>query len=125
MTREEAIRKLQKQKAEYLEEWVDYSGVAEAYDMAIEALSADVVSRETYHNLLTASNDIDKALREYQDKEEKGELVSVVLCKDCKHYVDAETIPNKSCCGFCTKLGAVSYYGVDATDYCSFGERNE
>ena len=38
MTREEAIEKLQKQKAEYLEEWVDYSGVAEAYDMAIEAL---------------------------------------------------------------------------------------
>lgn len=38
MTREEAIRKLQKQKAEYLEEWVDFSGVAEAYDMAIEAL---------------------------------------------------------------------------------------
>ena len=39
MTREEAIRKLQKQKAEYLEEWVDYSGIAEAYDMAIEALN--------------------------------------------------------------------------------------
>lgn len=38
MNREEAIRKLQKQKAEYLEEWVDFSGVAEAYDMAIEAL---------------------------------------------------------------------------------------
>ena len=43
MTREEAIKKLQKQKAEYLEEWVDYSGVAEAYDMAIEALSAEAV----------------------------------------------------------------------------------
>ena len=38
MTREEAIRKLQNQKAEYLERWVDFSGVAEAYDMAIEAL---------------------------------------------------------------------------------------
>ena len=41
MKREEAIEKLQKQKAEYLEKWVDYSGVVEAYDMAIEALSAD------------------------------------------------------------------------------------
>ena len=41
MTKEEAIRKLQKQKAEYLEKWVDYSGVAEAFDMAIEALSAE------------------------------------------------------------------------------------
>lgn len=51
------------------------------------------------------------------------DAVEVVRCKDCKHYVDAGTIPNKSCCGFCTKLGAVSYYGVDANDYCSFGER--
>ena len=51
------------------------------------------------------------------------DAVEVVHCKDCKHYVDAGTIPNKSCCGFCTKLGSVSYYGVDANDYCSFGER--
>lgn len=43
MEREEAIRKLQKQKAEYLEEWVDFSGVAEAYDMAIEALQTGMV----------------------------------------------------------------------------------
>ena len=55
MTREEAIRKLQKQKAEYLEEWVDFSGVAEAYDMAIEALSAEAAQPEIIH------------------------------CKDCKH----------------------------------------
>lgn len=45
MTREEAIRKLQKQKAEYLEEWVDFSGVAEAYDMAIEALAQPEIIR--------------------------------------------------------------------------------
>lgn len=41
MTRKEAIEKLQEQKARYLEEWVDYSGVSEAYDMAIEALQAE------------------------------------------------------------------------------------
>lgn len=51
------------------------------------------------------------------------DAVEVVKCKDCKFYTDAGTIPNKSCCGFCTKLGAVSYYGVDATDFCSFAER--
>lgn len=45
MTREEAVRKLQKQKAEYLEEWVDFSGVAEAYDMAIEALTQPEIIR--------------------------------------------------------------------------------
>lgn len=39
---------------------------------ALSALpSAEVVSREDYHNLLMASNDIDRALREYQAKEEQ------------------------------------------------------
>ena len=33
--------------------------------------SADAVSREDYHNLLTATEDIDRALREYQAKDEK------------------------------------------------------
>ena len=38
----------------------------------IKALpSAEAVSRKDYHNLLTASNDIDRALREYQAKEEQ------------------------------------------------------
>ena len=38
----------------------------------IKALpSADAVSREDYHNLLTATEDIDRALREYQAKDEK------------------------------------------------------
>lgn len=46
MEREEAIRKLQEQKAEYLDNWVDFSGVAEAYDMAIEALQIDIVKCE-------------------------------------------------------------------------------
>ena len=39
MTNEEAIRKLKCQKGEYLDNWVDYSGVAKAYDMAIKALA--------------------------------------------------------------------------------------
>ena len=39
MTREEAIRKLKERKREYLDNWIDYSRVAEAYDMAITALA--------------------------------------------------------------------------------------
>ena len=70
MTREEAIKKLQKQKAEYLDEWVDYSGVAEAYDMAIEALQAEYEDYE--HATLV---DIKEPLK-----------VSVVRCKDCRWY---------------------------------------
>lgn len=54
-----------------------------------------------------------------------ADAVEVVRCKDCKFYTDARAMPNKSCCGFCSRLGAISYYGVDATDYCSFAERRE
>lgn len=51
MTREEAIKKLQRQKAEYLDKWVDFSGIAEAFDMAIRALKneqtdGDLISRD-------------------------------------------------------------------------------
>lgn len=53
------------------------------------------------------------------------DAVEVVRCKDCKYHTNAWNTSNKSCCGYCTKLGAVSYYGVDETDYCSFAERRE
>ena len=60
---------------------------------ALSALpSAEAVSREDYHNLLTASNDIDRALREYQAKEEhasaddtfcKSQLITCNRVKEC------------------------------------------
>lgn len=54
MTKEEAIKKLQKQKIEYLDKWVDFSGVAEAFDKAINALEQepceDAISREAVLN---------------------------------------------------------------------------
>ena len=53
------------------------------------------------------------------------DAVEVVRCKDCKYHTNAWNTSNKSCCGYCTKLGAVAYYGVDAMDYCSFAERRE
>jgi len=87
-------------------------------DMAIEALSADTVSRETYHNLVTASNDIDRALREYQDKEENGELVSVVRCKDCRYRNGKVNSKGFEVC---------DATGMDITDedFCSWGERRK
>lgn len=45
-----------------------YKGIAE--HILKNVPSADAVSREDYHNLLMASNDIDRALRQYQAKEE-------------------------------------------------------
>lgn len=49
MTREEAIKKLELQKNEYLDKYIDFAGIAEAYDMAIKALEQepceDAISR--------------------------------------------------------------------------------
>lgn len=87
MTREEAITIMQvyKEELEHRIAKIDYDVGAidlysiqvEAYNMAIEALSAEAVSREDYHNLLMASNDIDRALREYQEKEESASADAV------------------------------------------------
>lgn len=41
MTNNDAIRILTEQKNKFLDEWVDYGGVAEAYNMAINALKTD------------------------------------------------------------------------------------
>ena len=69
MTNKEAIRKLQKQKLEYLEEWVDFSGVAEAYDMAIKALSAEAIQLKQTDTLIIAT-----ALQYLREDKERHEL---------------------------------------------------
>ena len=81
--------------------------------------SAEAVSRADYHNLLMASNDIDRALREYQAKEEaealKGEwfnrnndgtwaTVDFAYCSHCKQpIIHKHTAPLWS---FCPNCGA-------------------
>lgn len=80
-TKEEAISNLESLYNEIYNKDSDRYTYAEAIDMAIEALKANVVShavsREDYHNLLTALDDIDRALREYQAKEEQLSAESV------------------------------------------------
>lgn len=110
MKKEEAIKLIDTHTVCFYNE-ID-SPTLQALHLAIEALSADTVSRETYHNLVTASNDIDRALREYQDKEENGEFVSVVRCKDCRHR-DLFSCPL-----------ADNDFQKDE-DFCSWGERRE
>jgi rubrerythrin len=45
-------------------------GRGDILDILSALPSAEAVSREAYHNLLMASDDIDRALREYQTKDE-------------------------------------------------------
>lgn len=47
------------------------------------------------------------------------DAVQVVRCKNCKHWSEWE-----NGCGSCHRSeNGYNWFGVDATDYCSFGER--
>jgi hypothetical protein len=99
MTRDEAIRKLQKQKAEYLEEWVDYSGVAEAYDMAIEALHREEAEEKGYCHRIRPRN-----------------VEVVVRCKDCRYRELEGEITHFYWC-------RINERSVDDDGFCTWGER--
>ena len=99
MTREEAIERLNIHKSTSV--FVD--SIAEAIDMAIEALSADTVSRE-HHDM-----EIKELKRQIKDQ---AEMVAVVRCKDCRHR-DLFSCP----------LTDNDFQKDD--DYCSWGERRE
>jgi len=75
-----------------------------AQDERIDELFDEIIAR-------------DKIIAEYDDKIERGELVEVVRCKDCKYFKESE-ITNRC---FCT------YHDDDVemfkNDYCSYGER--
>lgn len=73
------------------------SELDEAFFMAIEALSADTVSREAHYDA----------------------VVSVVRCRDCIHWeADNEVFELGFCCVFPQKW-------VAETFYCADGERRE
>ena len=46
MTKTQAIKILTQQKNEFLDTYIDYAGVAEAYDMAIELLKKENVEND-------------------------------------------------------------------------------
>lgn len=116
MTREEAIKILKEERwymSRYSEEY------KEAYDMAIEALSADAILTKIQ------IDDIDKAKTSSQLLDDLAvdmvkamgkRIVEVVRCKDCRHYGSD---------GGALMVCDVSDMVVDNTDYCSYGERRE
>lgn len=119
MTREEAIQWLKHINITDFG-WDDYAmqdsqkeirerceqSIREAIDMAIEALSADTVSREAHYDALA---------NRITDMEERG-FMSVVRCKECRWFKqDSSPVGYGYCNG--RMVGEVDY-----NDYCSFGE---
>ncbi len=150
MTREEAIEILRDTPIDIRSTREDdiHTLYAMAQNIAIEALSADTVSREDYHNLLMASNDIDRALREYQAKEEAdadmekyetfcgvpmdeaykvmrgyslGEYVEVVRCKDCIYWHSGDMGTGEVYEPYCEMLDTET----EESAFCSDGKRRK
>lgn len=95
MTNNDAIRILTEQKNKFLDEWIDYGGVAEAYNMAINALKNTKIKGTEDRKLI----DIDK-LREKLGFSEN--------CENCKQdYWTCERETYYSIKDFCQKLDTV------------------
>ena len=107
MTKEEAINNLESLYNEIYNEDSDGYIYAEAIDMAIEALSADTVSR--FHH------DMEVKELKHQIKDQAN-MVSVVRCKDCRFN-------NHPLNDLCLIKKAGIY--PDDDDFCSYGERRE
>ena len=61
-------------------------------------------------------------LREYEEAEERGELVRVVRCKDCVHCHSLTEYPMKSVFYSCAIWGRSDLSG---NCYCAYGESRE
>ena len=115
MTNKEAIKILYNQRNKFMDEWVDFGGVNEAYNMAIQALEEK-----------------DAMIEIIVEKHDNGQLVPVkelVRCKDCYYssLCDSYSVLDKQlfvCCH-------VSQIGRDTPQmhtgdwFCAYGQLNE
>ena len=106
MNKEEAIERLNIHKSTSV--FVD--SIAEAIDMAIEALSADTVPIEKYHELQHQFVVLGATF---------ADLTEVVRCKDCRWWQDNNGGYPHANCRWCETETP------DADDYCSGGELAE
>ena len=114
MTREEAIRLIG-----WLKCTTNREDDLEAIDMAIEALSEPktIIGIDIPYGSDKGIATIFKG-NEKMVLEEVKEIMSVVKCKDCKHYIVE---------GITTQYGWCHEYkhSVNEDDYCSYGEREK
>ena len=107
MKREEAIKRLHKYAKYAYDIWNDGDADAEAFDMAIEALSADTVSREQY----------DHVCEEYNRLVHKA--ICIKLCDENCEYEKGKTCfcrirsecdqgSGKNRCGYVKGSGCIS-----------------
>ena len=61
------------------------------------------------------------------NEQDTADVVEVVRCKDCKHYVLRTLFGHTQgwCERLCDKFDRSLAHGTEEDDYCSFGERAE
>ena len=118
MTRDEAIERLKNMA--WLYGSCEREQNIEAIDMAIEALQEPkiIVGIDIPYG---SDMGIETVFKDKDGKlflEEVKEIMAVVRCKDCKHYIVE---------GITTQYGWCHEYkhSVDEDDYCSYGERKK
>ena len=89
------------------------SDVCEAIDMAIEALSIDVVSREEYEEVKAYMDTLVDAFIE--DGKELTKSIKVVRCNECKWYQGVHGVQGQAPCEWFNQQ-------VLWNDFCSNGE---
>ena len=72
---------------------------------------------------LVISNPKAQTLVELIDEMPSADVVKVIRCKDCKHWV---TTPGELIAPYCEKIGIKDDKGYrDFDDFCSYAERKE
>ena len=129
LTEESNGSKEQKSKLEHDREWIigciKHDGFikTDRFDKAnqiiLEALSADVVSREKYEEVKAYMDTLVDAFIE--DGEELAESVKVVRCKDCRWWSCKDSLHqhNSHLCRYWKSTN------TSADDFCSYGERRK
>lgn len=115
-------------RAEAREELITFIGTfecpsLEAVEMAIEALSEETVSRESYDHEFNLRKKFEMEVFELERKMAKQtDTAEVVRCKDCKHrYYADNRVPHERT-WVCERFANEE---ITDNDFCSFGERNE
>lgn len=125
MTKEEAIKYLIKPVATSTEIGEEKQKEFEAYNMAIEALSADAVSREECNCVFSKPKiKLPKKAVEFNF----SNVEVVVRCKDCKyfeldHFDRIDDMPIITAHEICTKWNGGCKTSKDG--FCFMGERRE
>ena len=121
MTREEAISEWTF-RSNHIKKWLDEYGeepsirhYVELIDMAIEALSADTIPIEKYHELQHQFVMLGATF---------ADLTEVVRCKDCRRL---EVINTENTYAICHEHDIIFEPFEDSTktNFCSWGERRE